>query len=60
MRWCRVAIRQDLTDQVWGERRRARERDQGLYTKGPGTGESGEALSPRSCVPLVHRLLPIT
>lgn len=56
MRWCKIVIRQDFTDQVWGERGR----DQGLYTKGPGTEGSGEALSLRSCVPLVHRLLPIT
>lgn len=56
MRWCKIVIRQDFTDQVWGERGR----DQELYTKGPGTEGSGEALSPRSCVPLVHRLLPIT
>lgn len=54
-------IRQDVTDPRWGRGEEGEREDGGLYSKGPGTEERGRAfLSPKSCIPPVKRLLPIT
>lgn len=42
MRWCRMVVTQDLTDQAWGERRR----DQGFTLRDRPWRKAGRHLAP--------------